>query len=202
MEKDKVIVITRPNYNRSTRYFYYWGKESIAVAKEKGIKIIDLKVERATSKEFEKAMKLNPCMIIFNGCGNVNKILGFNNEILIDSDSNCLFSNKTARILGIRSDEGNRVAYIGHSKPFVFIHSSSIYNPSDDEVAHFFLDPLRDIAIDILNGLTSGDAFLKAKELLKENIKKCSDSEYSFLVPFLFWNMNNLVLIGDEDLRL
>lgn len=201
MENDKVMVITRPNHNKGTRYFYYWGKESIGLAKEKGIKVVDLKVERANSRDFERAINLNPCMVIFNGCGGMDKLLGFNNEILIDSDSDCLFSNKTARIMGVR-DSDNRVAYIGHNKPFIFLFSSSVYSPPDDEVAHFFLDPLKGIAIDILNGDTVGESFLKAKKSLKENIKKCSNSKYDFIVPFLGWNMNNLVLIGDKDLRI
>jgi len=201
MEKDKVIVVVRPN-NRSTRYFYYWAKKPIAIAKEKGIKVVDLKVERATSKNIEKAMTLNPCMVFFCGYNDTNKLLGFNNEILIDDDSNGLFSNGTAEVLCIRDTKSNKCAYVGRNEPFVFIHSLSTYNPLDDEVAHVFLDPLADMVVDALNGLTVGEAFNKSKKIQEEEIRKYSDSEYSFIVPYIFQNMNSLILLGNEDAKI
>ena len=201
MEEDRFIVITRPNYNRSTRYFYYWAKEAISIAKEKGFKVIDLKVERATEKELKRSLKLNPCMVVFNGCEDIKKLLGFNNEILID-DLQCLFSNKTAKIIGVRDVKNNKFAYIGHTKPFMFIHSSSIYDPLDDEIAHLFLDPLENLVVEILNGRTAKEAFLKSKQLLKENINSCLNSEKDFVVPYLISNYENLILVGNEETKI
>ncbi|MDD2245187.1 MAG: hypothetical protein PHR13_11350, partial [Dysgonamonadaceae bacterium] len=195
MGEDKFIVITRPNYNRSTRYFYYWAKNPIEIAKEKGMKIIDLKVERATEKELKRSMKFNPCMIVFNGCEDLKKLLGFNSEVLIDKCQS-LFSNKTARIILVRDFKKNKFAYIGHVKPFTFIHSSSIYNPLDDNIAHLFLDPLENLVIDIVKGKTVGEAFQRCKDLLQENIKKCPSLGYDFAIPYLTSNYESLVLFG------
>jgi len=202
MGEDRFIVITRPNYNRSTRYFYYWAKKPIEIAKEKGIKIADLKVERATEKDLKRVLKFNPCMVVFNGCEGMNKLLGFNSEVLIDADSQCLFSNKTAKILGIRDIKNNKFAYIGYINPFVFIHSSSIYNPLDDEVAHLFLDHFQSLVIDILNGYSTGEAFEKSRKQLKENIDKCLNSKYDFAIPYLMSNYESFTLIGDKDTKI
>jgi len=45
----------------------------------------------------------------------------------------------------------------------MFVHSSSVYNPLDDEIARLFLDPLGNLVIEILNGCTAKEAFLKSK---------------------------------------
>jgi len=201
---NKSIIITRPNCSQSTRYVFYWAKEIIDLAKEKGIDVFDLKVERANDKEFLKAMKNNPSLVIFNGGGNMKKVLGFNNEVLIDKDSICLFTRETTRMFGVRNNETGAIAYVGHDDSYVFCCSpANNYNPLDDKLAHLFLDPVNCFSHSLLNGLTVGEAALKVKEEYEKNIKEVKNNpEYEFALPYLIWNMNHFKVIGDKEAKI
>ena len=106
----KTILITRPNYDSVTRYLYYWAKLPIQLAKDKGIEILDLKVERSNKKDFSRAMKKNPSLIVFNSDGNSDGSVDFDKSLIEDGSNINEFKSKivyafpckTARILGLK----------------------------------------------------------------------------------------------------
>lgn len=202
---NKSILITRPDHSSRTHYFCYWYDDIIELAREKGMDIFDLKAEKATREQFAKVMETNPSMLIFNGSKDMEKLLGFYNEVLMDKDSVCLFPSKTSGVIGIRDVNSASVAYIGHIDDFVLCCCPfSCRNPLDDDLAHLFLDPLKYLTECLLAGMTAERTVAKVNRLYKRNIKSITskrNSKYDFAVPYLFWNMNHLKLIGDREVK-
>lgn len=71
------ILITRPRYEITTHYLYYWSALIIKLAKDSGNKIFDLEKNKATRKNVESYLsKRTPEVAIFNGHGNQCSITG------------------------------------------------------------------------------------------------------------------------------
>lgn len=199
---NKTILITRPNCDCVTRYFYYWAKGPIQKAKDKMMGILDLKVERANEKDFKRAMKKNPSLVVFNGDDNL-KFFGLNDdEGAFKSKIVCDFPSR-ARILGIKNIGTGAKAYIGFDDNFIFCcYPGRTYDPLEDKLAHFFLDSPSIIVSSLLDGLSVDESMNKAKEFLKESIEEVKYSECEFIAPFLLWDMRHLKLIGDKNARI
>lgn len=59
------FLITRPDHEPTTKYLSAWSEKVIKLAEDKGQKVIDLKSEKATRKEFEgRLSKLNPSLVV------------------------------------------------------------------------------------------------------------------------------------------
>ena len=203
---NKTILITRPNYDKITRYFYYWAKIPIEKAKKKNIDILDLKVEKNNRKDFERAMEKNPCLVILNGDRNPEGSKGFQDlpkEDIFDSKIVCSFACKTSRILGIRNDFGAK-AYVGYNDNFIFCcNPEKSYNPLDDEIAHFFLDPPMILASELIDGFSVKQSIKKAEDLLKNNIEKViKNKEYEFMAPYLLWDLKHLKVRGNKNVKI
>ena len=64
----KSLLITRPNYEITTRYLYVWNKKVIEEAERKGVNVLDLEKEKVVKKEFVGRMrKVNPALVFLNG---------------------------------------------------------------------------------------------------------------------------------------
>lgn len=111
-------LITRPEHDDTTHYLSNWSRETIEIAQDRGIKVIDLNRERANKSEVESVIsKISPNFIVFNGHGNDNVVTGHNNKPIITAGENegllksktvYAISCKSAKILGPKSIEAER----------------------------------------------------------------------------------------------
>jgi hypothetical protein len=85
----KVLLITRPNHDITTRYLSSWSSKIIDIASRKGVKVLDLKGSRANSLELTKMIKRQePLLIVLNGHGNPSTVTGCDNKPLITVTDN------------------------------------------------------------------------------------------------------------------
>lgn len=212
---NKSLLITRPNYEVTTRYLYVWNKKVIKEAVERGIKVLDLEKEKAVRNEFMGRMrKINPVLVLLNGHGDSDCVAGHNDEIIVKvGDNEEIFEGKivyalackSALLLGPKSVEAGAAAFVGYLKDFVFFNDNKISHPENDKVAGLFLDPSNRLSISLIKGNNVSDASKKSKKAFAENIKKLLNSDntsqnYSSLfIPFLVWNMKHQACFGDQD---
>ena len=77
------IIITLPRHDSVTEYISQFSVEIIEAAYQKGIKIKELRDQKATKKEFETVVKnLDYRMIIFNGHGSDVSIEGHHDTLV------------------------------------------------------------------------------------------------------------------------
>jgi len=206
------LLITRPNYEKTTYYLFHWNKKILTEAQDKKVNVIDLAEKRANKKELVSALsKRNPGFVILNGHGDANLITGQENETLIKAGENeqllegkvvYALSCKTAQTLGPASMKKGCKLYIGYSEDFTFWFKSP--RPLEDPWARYFLDTSNSIPIGLLKGHTVKEVYERAKSLNLKNIRKliATKSPDSFLIPDLLWNMSNLRYLGKADAHL
>lgn len=208
----QTILITRPFYDPTTSYLYYWSLNIIASAKSKGMKICDLHDKRSNKKELMSVIKkLNPELILLNGHGGEDRILGQDGEILVKINDNehilkdaivYALSCKSARLLGRLSVGLGTKAYIGYTEDFIFCTSDAYSTrPKLDPIAKLFLEPTNVIADLLIAGNSAKNSEKRGKEEFSKNIKTVlsTDSSEEYLARFLVWDMINQVCLGDQD---
>ena len=83
------MVITRPNHDVTTLYLFHWSKPILEQAKKHNISIVDLRADRANKKEFMSVIrKTRPKLVVVNGHGNSDTLMGQDNEVLVAMDEN------------------------------------------------------------------------------------------------------------------
>ncbi len=205
------LLITRPQYEHTTYYLYHWNKPIISTAEKMEIKLVDLDGTRATKKELTNVIKkINPNLILFNGHGNESSITGNNGEILIRAGENetllkgkivYALSCSSAKILGLKAIESGTLTYLGYREDFVFWTNSHFSSrPLDDPRAKLFFEASNQIALSLFKGRSTIEALNAAKQVFLKNIQSIlsPNSEERFLVPYLIWDMQHLVLLGSE----
>src|SRR3989338_7911997 len=123
------VLLTRPEHDDTTFYLSQWSREAIALAKEKGMDVLDLNRERANRKEVEGVLdKISPDVVIFNGHGGEDMVAGHKNEPLIIAGENegllrsklvYAISCRSAKVLGPESIKAGAVAYTGYDDDFM-----------------------------------------------------------------------------------
>lgn len=209
---NKTILITRPEHDDTTYYLSNWSKKFLNIAKQKGIKIFDLKRKRANKEEVTSfLLKKNPNFVIFNGHGNDDLIAGHKDEILIKTGKNehllkskiiYAISCKSAKKLGLKC---NAVCYMGYDDDFIFVYEQKkITHPLKDNTAKNFLEPSNELVISLIKGNSTYESYNRSKDMFKENIRKLLISELPStpLVRYLWWDMQHQVLLGDEKAKL
>ena len=209
----KLLLITRPNYEITTRYLFAWSGQIVDLAKTKGIDVIELKKNKANRKEFESRLaKLKPQLVIINGHGSDTCVTGHDGEVLIEAGQNedILYSKivyslscNSASCLGIESVKAGALCYIGYKTKFTFFHRNKITHPLEDNIAKLFLDPSNQVAVSLLKGNKTQEANRKSKELSIRNIQKllnsASSKESVLYARFLWSNMYNQVCHGNQN---
>ncbi|MFY9484721.1 MAG: hypothetical protein WAP74_03840 [Patescibacteria group bacterium] len=213
----KGIIITRPNHDLVTTYLFYWSQKIIEQAERKNFKIFDLAKKRANAKEFVGIIKkISPSLVVINGHGSASMVTGYNNEPILESNSNSELlkgtvayarSCQSAKKLGSAAVKNGAKAYIGYSEDFFcMFDEQKITRPLEDQTAKLFLEPSNAVPISLLKGNTAGEAINRSKKILKKNIRNLLTSESpqqeKDAVPYLLWNMNYQVCIGDEEARI
>lgn len=210
---NKLLLITRPNYEITTRYLFAWSGIVVDMAKAKGVVVVELKKNKANRKEFESRLaKLKPRLVIINGHGSDTCVTGHDSEVLIEAGQNegTLYSKivyslscNSASRLGIESVKAGALCYIGYKTKFTFFHLNKITHPLYDEIAKLFLDPSNQVAVSLLKGNKTQDAIRKSKIMSIKSIQKLLNSAASkesvLYARFLWANMHHQVCLGDQD---
>jgi hypothetical protein len=184
------------------------------LAKNKNISVLDLNRKRVNREEVTSILKKRkPLLVFFNGHGDNNCVKGHDNEILlaVGKDERLLISKiiyslscRSAKGLGPKSILEGALAYLGYDDDFIFIiEQDKIGTPLQDETAKLFLEPSNQIMVSLIKGNTIKDSHERSKKLFKENVLKTinSESKNSSLVPFLIWNMQHQVCLGQENVH-
>jgi len=209
----KTILITRPNHEVTTRYLYYWSQKIIELCNKNGRKLIDLKGKRANKKEVEGViLKTKPTLIILNGHGNEEIVTGFDNEpiIIVGENENLLSfaisfirACRCAVKLGSVSIKAGAKSFIGYSDDFIFpVDEQYISKPLLDKDAGIFLEASNQVAISLPKSHTTYESNERSKNYFKKEINKLADSDatsdQATLVPYLLWDYQHQVCLGDS----
>jgi len=207
------MFITRPNHDTTTTYLFYWSQHIIDTAKTHKLSVIDVKGKRVILKEVTGIInKTKPSFICFNGHGNEKTVGGYDNEPLIQKGVNesllsesVVFARacRSAKELGPSCVKKGTKAYIGYTDDFVFFTGEAKESrPLTDTVAKLFLEPSNYVAIALVKGHSAGVANERSKALFKKNIKTLMTSdtpkEDRELIPYLLWDMDHQVCLGND----
>lgn len=211
---NRTILITRPNYDYTTRYLSLWAEKIKDFALSRGDSVLDLDGVRANKKEFESVnRKKSPSFIFLNGHGDRNFVCGQDNQILIEAGKNeevlkskivYALACKSGQELGLKSIDKGAVAYIGYREDFIFmITTEKRTRPLEDKTAALFLDPSNQIANSLLKGNSVEESSRKSRSFFIRNIQKLltsqSASEETAAVRYLYWDMKNQGYYGNGD---
>lgn len=153
-----ILLVTRPNYDYTTRYISAWAKKIIDLAQSKGNIVLDLDKERACKKELESMIqKRNPSVIFLNGHGNDDALTGQDGAVILQAGENervlegtitYALSCRSAKILGKQSVVSGTRAYIGYEEDFTFMYESEKRTrPDEDRITALFLDSSNQVMI-------------------------------------------------------
>lgn len=212
---DRILLITRSKHDATVRYLFYWAGKIIDLAGSKGIKVLKLDEKRANRKEVSGMLKKkNPLLVFLNGHGNDDRVTGYNNEVLLAAGENeqlltskivYALSCRSGKKLGIKSIEAGSLGYIGYDDDFVFvIDDHRLAAPLEDKTAQLFLEPSNQVMISLLKGNSIKKSHTKSKRAFRANAIKLasSESQDNSLIPFLFWDMQHQVCLGNPDASL
>lgn len=211
------ILITQPNFDKTTQYVSAWSEEVEEFSVKRGNKTITLKGKRANRAEFESIVrKTEPQLIMLNGHGNDNEVAGQDSETLLDLDSKeditkdkiiYALSCSAAKILGLDCIKKGTKAFIGYSEEYIFLHSHlKVARPRDDKRAKLFFEPSNLVPISLLKGNSTVDSYKDSKTALRRTIVDLLNSETTneerVCLPYLVWNYQHLTLLGNEEAKL
>lgn len=211
MKPKKAILITRPNHDPGTTYLYYWSEAIIKKAQSKNIPVLDLLKDKANIKYLQSYLKKhNPRFVLFNGHGSPSLIAGYNNEILIEANSNeGLLGNRivyarccdAADVLGRLSITKGAATFIGYKRKFWLVVSPyKSTRPLADNLAELFLEPSNLIPLTILKGKTTDEAHKRSKEAMLRNLSfmfstKASQAQKD-AAKYMWYNIQNQIILG------
>lgn len=209
--------ITRPEHDETTAYLSRWSEELIGLAKAKGLTVFDFNKNRATASETEKLLaKKTPRLVMFNGHGEKDAIMGHKNEVLIRYGKNeQLIKNKivycrscnSAAELGKKCIDSGVTAFLGYRDLFGFpINPQMATKPLYDALARPCLESSNQIIKSLLKGNTVTEAYGRSQAAFDGWIEKMqrSDSplEASHILLWLMWDKSNQEFHGDGNSRI
>lgn len=200
-----LLLLTRPRYDTPTHYLFYWAGLLIDGAKRKQVQCIDLEKDNAKKKKLHSYLAKRPIdIVILNGHGNQEAVVGQGEIILSIGNGSDLFEGKTiyiracdaGTILGKEIMKKGSKGFIGYIQPFMFPIDKNYFNkPLEDELAAPVLECSNQVGISLIKGKSPTEAQKDSLEKYTKMIDKYSSSEAtnSFLLPILLWNMTNQV---------
>jgi hypothetical protein len=211
------VLITRPDHDPTTFYLHAWAEPIISSFHQKSdLRLIDLSQQSACKNSFFQCLKKDkPVCLFLNGHGTSHRVTGFNNETLISLQDGKKLKNKIIYALSCRSgltlgpclvDQGLKT-YIGYKDDFIFIvDETKLDNPLTDEIAKLYLEPAYSVTSCLIEGKTTGEAFEESQKKFQENINFLltteSPEDDKDLVPYLYWDMQHQVCLGDKGARI
>lgn len=175
------ILVTRPNYDITTNYLFYWTELVISFSTKRNITTYDLYGSKATRINVESYYaKRSPKIIFLNGHGSSDVITGQDDEELIsDSDKdlskykNCIFyarSCQSANNLGVTLVDNGASVFIGYKEDFIFFRNANFSTkPLKDPIARHFLEPSNLVMTTLIKGNTVKEADKRSKRSMKKN---------------------------------
>lgn len=209
-----ILIVTRPEYEVTTRHVSSWAEEVINFAKTKGVDIIDLFKKKANRVEFEGRLnKLGPRLVFLNGHGSDDSVEGQDSELIVKAGENHQILHKrityalscsSAKVLGRLVAQDSASTYIGYVDDFIFtIGAANTTRPLDDHRSRPFRDASNQVMISLLKGRKAKEASERSKEVFKKNYLKLlssgSDPDSLQDAQLLWWNMNNQVCLGNQE---
>lgn len=212
------LMITRPDYEPTTHYFFWWSKYIIDEAKRKSFNLIDLPKGKANRKRFLGTLHKKAdvkMLVVLNGHGNDDVIVGGDENILISFEDAKSLDKKivyaracsTINVLGKNAVKEGALAYIGYDISFVFYTEDERYSkPLEDKTAKLFLDPSNQVAVSLIKGNQAGEANLRSRNKFRENIRQLMiegpSSPYFYTLGHLYNNMIHQICLGDKTAKL
>ena len=211
------IIVTRPRYDLTTNYLYYWAGLIIAEAKKRNLEVFDLKDTKANASDFiGRVKKKKPNLFFLNGHGSYTTVTGQDGDILVSSDKNpeilsgaiiYALSCKSAQVLGAKAIASGAKTYLGYKEDFVFVYEDrNTTRPLQDKTAAQFLGPSNQLIFSLIKGNSTKDAYKKSQRDFKRNIQKLSVSSVpqqdKRSVPLLYWDMEHLVCLGNHNAKI
>lgn len=211
-----MVLITRPEHDLTTKYLSRWSELSLAEAKTRNIRVIDLWRNKASQVEvMGRLQKIKPKFVILNGHGNESVVTGHDNEVLVAAGENSeslrgrvtyAVSCKSAKELGQEVASFPETAYIGYEENFSFVcDDSKISRPTEDQRAKPFFESSNQVIVSLLKGRTCAQAVARSREVAQSHLDRYlaswADPDARFDAAYLWWNMKNQVCLGDSTLK-
>lgn len=201
-------LLTRPEHDDTTHYLSQWCKETIKLAEERGIKVLDLHREKANKEEFEnKIHKFSPQIVVLNGHGNEDQVTGHQNQPLVIVHENeellrstivYAISCRSAKNLGRRSVQVGALSYTGYEDDFIFVYEpDKVSRPRRDETAKLFLEHSELFVESLLKGNSVGESWERSKRILKRNFITALSNKNTSTARYLWWDLKNFSSYGD-----
>lgn len=213
----KIFLITRPNHEHRVCYLHAWSKDVLEFADNNTISYTDFEGDNANRENVEKYLqKRSPEMVIFNGHGVNDTILGQYDKPLIEAGVNSsllkdkiIYSRSCFTSTGLGNHTVNRdgaKCFIGYSQPFTWVHSPERECvPAKDKISIPFKQISNEIIISLLKGHTTGEANERARKVGAKLLKDFSSSEseeVNGIIRFwIFWDIMFQELIGDSNAK-
>ncbi len=181
------MLIIRVNCDIITSYLYYYAKELIKEAENKGIKVTKLEGDRINEVNLRGMIKkVKPKFIFFNGHGDENSLFSDKEKKLVDINSKELLKNtityaiacSSLKGLGLASVNGGCKAFIGYNKNFWLARNHSYEsNPLKDDVARPVIECSNIVVKSLLKGNT-----------VKETIKRSHEKSTDYILKLIYSN--------------
>lgn len=211
MKTSKTLLVTRPSYDPTTRYCYYWSQPVIEKAKQKVFRVLDVADDKVTKSIVESYLKKQePQLLFFNGHGSPTVLFGQNNKPILTKDN--IGVVPVGSIMYVRSCDVGRVlgqkiaqrtsAFIGYSKAFGFYRDYRYMRaPTDDPLAKFSFEPSNLVVTTLLKGKTALEAHQRSRLIMRRNLEyllssKANSTERQCAMP-LWRNYKHQVLLGN-----
>jgi hypothetical protein len=207
------MLVTRPDYDDTTSYLHAWSKSVIDVAKERGLKVLDLEGPGANRDTFESYVSEHvPSFVFFNGHGNETTIAGDGGRALVEYGVNDSVLNSrvvyarscdSATVLGRKGVENGIKAFIGYDQKFIFyMDNSKTHIPLEDEYAKPCFEASNVVADALVRGSAVSEAVSKSKTQFRKEVERLLTEpslEVSSVLFSLFWDVAALKFYGDPD---
>lgn len=212
----KTILFTSPNHDYPTDCLHFFSKQ---LAKEIELvgefSIVHLEGKEAVKSIFEKRInKGKPRLIVLNGHGTKDAILGHQDQIILDEQNISLLKNTLTYAVACDSSQnlgdlaitkGKADAYIGYDANFmVVIDPSRSSIPSKDKNVLVFYKPYAAMVLSLVSGRSVEESISQTKETMRKLIReygihgiKDSYGDAPLIRFALYWNHTFLKGYGD-----
>lgn len=207
-----MMIITRPEYDSTTKYISAWSQAVVQAAVAVGYPCVDLHRNKANRKDFEgRVEKLDPVFVVLQGHGSPECVTGHDNEplVLLGDNEEVLVGRVTyavscdaARKLGQTVSHQVGTAFIGYDDKFVFVQQREKWHkPLEDTRAKPFMEMSRQVPLGLLKGRSAGEAYRASQEMGKTHLRRLlassSDPDALFDARHLWWNIKHQICLGD-----
>jgi len=210
------LLVTRPRYDETTTYLYYWASQVINNARDKNFVVYDLLENKASLSIFQSYIEKNdPRLVFLNGHGTATLITGHNSEILVEyNKSEALLKGRivyalscsASAVLGKSCVDNGTLAFIGYSDEYILVTNAEFATkPLQDKTAGLFLEPSNLVVTALVKENTVGEAYSRSKSALIKNLRfalsSLASQEQREVAEYLWVDINIFTVYGDLDAK-